>query len=1504
MNGESESDGGIFRLDLSDVSNGVKHEINPTLIFDSDLVGVFAIDYIHYKLIVPIEKQNTVKSMDLNGDKYEDIRNSNNTQTPMFDIVKSFAMANDLFYWTSGDAVLMEEYHEMSEFYYDNKFRDFALLSNFLFVCVKLPSAQPIPKPLNPPSNVQVLLSNDRAKVSWRIPHLLGIQGRGAWQDWTYELEVVDIDSNNTKRITNQIKRMHYTMNNLTSDTKYRFRVAAYTSAGYSPYSVEFRGRTLKTPHNRYLIWASHDGLIQSDILGDNVRILIPQQKIGLCNVTNIDWFDDIVLFVCNHSLYAFNRTNNITEKVNVKDSVQAIAIDWIGQRLYWFNPIHQVITRGNLVNFEPEVLFPISARDTDIKIDSLRGFLYFSTGHSVEFCRLNCKDKDKKEFYRMEAYSGKKVMGLTLDFDMKRVYWIVRSYDGSTLISAPMADAEMNLFELEEHILTEKRIQGPLAYLSSRLLWLQDDHTVVISNMTGKNLAHIKNIELNELKIFAVVDPTQHTIPDSIQPLNVIPESINASTIQVAGKWNFFRVSWQAIESVTYGEVFYDIRYSNHSIINTRPFIEIEDENLPPYSQLNITIKSFTYWASSAAIKTQIYSPPASPSKPTNTRFFMTHMHNPVRHGLNIEAVFRWNQPEYSNGPLNGYKISCWYEDSNYRHDVFIDYHLQPEINEKYMEHLPLNATLYCKVKAVNVAGEGNYSPLIQINTLTEKPIPRLFAARNEDIYLVDLDLNKHRLIVNAGSDVDHLCYIAMSKHLFWTNENNELMSFSREGKQKLLSINAKVLSITVDWIERIIYWSQLENAGSSINAFNLNTQKTELIQRCDNFVYNLNVAPMNREIFWIEVESQILTRGPLMSYRFNAENSASRFRDSKNATILVSQKTLFLDTFTENKELVLWLNEYNQLMSTDIRSKITGQVNFSLSANAMNLIKDSGRLYWTQGDTLYAQNIEDQTLYQLKLFYPLKILPIYRQNYPSLHCLLPRRRFERNEHISIFDASDRSLTLHLPNPKPSENCSYETVQSKYTIMYDRLPNKNVKMCTVSTCKIIETYDKVIEIKELQPFTKYQFQISISNYFTEEMKMFMNFTRPVIFQTKTGAPSRPRNVTAKTLSPTEIQLNWLPPIETNGDSIKYEVHYQTENVLTGVKNQLQIFIKGMRLINKSNNSASKFLNNFISFKFIDDNVTSINVTNLLPNQQYNVWIRAYTTQTLYNQSVPMKIVTLPDPEAIKLISSTSKSITIEWEPYKNAIKYSMSCRPLEYDDSSAEIILDSIEYLTNNTNVQQNGNILTVLNLHPKTQYMFWLSLYFENRSAPYTWPRDERFLFETFPDKPNAPGKPNIFHLRSDVYKVTWTAAENNGAFIEEYSLEALRYRVSNRVTRSTNATIDYNQTNLLIIDELKPLADEWTEYYSGNDTYWIIKDLTPISMYSFRVRAKNAYGWSEYSSLSEPIADTYILNEHREYLVIAVVAPALVTVLIVVFSCILCGKLFEMKKLFFFK
>jgi hypothetical protein len=85
-------------------------------------------------------------------------------------------MANGVFYWTNGEEVLYEEYHPLHNSYFHNAYPDRPDKS-FVSVSVNLPTSQPIPIPVNPPTNVQAILGAKLAKTSWQVPHLLGGQG-------------------------------------------------------------------------------------------------------------------------------------------------------------------------------------------------------------------------------------------------------------------------------------------------------------------------------------------------------------------------------------------------------------------------------------------------------------------------------------------------------------------------------------------------------------------------------------------------------------------------------------------------------------------------------------------------------------------------------------------------------------------------------------------------------------------------------------------------------------------------------------------------------------------------------------------------------------------------------------------------------------------------------------------------------------------------------------------------------------------------------------------------------------------------------------------------------------------------------------------------------------------------------------------------------------------------------------------------------------------------------
>lgn len=118
----------------------------------------------------------------------------------MFFSPRSIAYANGLFYWTNGNEILMEEYHSKRDSYFHNEYpvtyntKTIAMRE----VLVALRSCQPIPVPVNPPLGVQAVMGINRAKISWSPPHLLGHQGSGAWQQWTFHLQLTNVNTGET----------------------------------------------------------------------------------------------------------------------------------------------------------------------------------------------------------------------------------------------------------------------------------------------------------------------------------------------------------------------------------------------------------------------------------------------------------------------------------------------------------------------------------------------------------------------------------------------------------------------------------------------------------------------------------------------------------------------------------------------------------------------------------------------------------------------------------------------------------------------------------------------------------------------------------------------------------------------------------------------------------------------------------------------------------------------------------------------------------------------------------------------------------------------------------------------------------------------------------------------------------------------------------------------------------------------------------------------------------
>lgn len=255
--------------------------------------------------------------------------------------VISLATANKKFYWTDGDDVYYEEYHNSD--YFHNSYPDLSARS-YKKVIIKMQSSQPIPTPVNPPSNVQGIFGSNIAKITWKAPYLLGIQGKGAWQNWYYEVAVKESNSENFTLHKN-INTTFCKIFGLKENTEYVIKTAAYTSSGTGPYSSQFRGSTLSSSKKPVIYWSAGKGLLRTDAAGENVETLIHRTAMKKMFFVDMAWYQDLIYLVTNHSqVFWYNMTNHRQGRLIDIDSVGSIAVDWIGKKLYWSNPKRQMV--------------------------------------------------------------------------------------------------------------------------------------------------------------------------------------------------------------------------------------------------------------------------------------------------------------------------------------------------------------------------------------------------------------------------------------------------------------------------------------------------------------------------------------------------------------------------------------------------------------------------------------------------------------------------------------------------------------------------------------------------------------------------------------------------------------------------------------------------------------------------------------------------------------------------------------------------------------------------------------------------------------------------------------------------------------------------------------------------------------------------------------------------------------------------------------------------------
>ncbi|XP_037079270.1 proto-oncogene tyrosine-protein kinase ROS-like [Pollicipes pollicipes] len=436
------AEAGLFRCSFSNMTAVARVTSGAEFSFST-----FVIDHTNFSVLVPGRSKNTVFALSMISWTAMDVRR--HTVRPQYAGMLALAEHAETLCWSTGQHVFLESYRAERGTYYNNQL----LFSQTRRPVVVFHSDRALtrwaPPDLLRRPTVAVVFHSDRALARWAPPDLPGLAGPDAWKQWTYQLRVTAALGDQQLTVDNTTDT-EAAVDELTPDTEYTLQVRALSATG-------------KTS----------------------------------IHVSDLTWCDDVMYLATNDSrVYTHDLKSGQLQPLDESIQATALAVDWIGRKLYWSNPVQQLIygapLEGGGVGAAAASPLPFVTAARHLRVDALSGVLYWSTGHSVEASYLS--GERQRHLFRTGIFSGKQVVGLTLDLTGRRLFWIVRDFSGSSLNMIALLDSledDESAADVATVIpLKHKHIKGPLHFFSGRLLWVMDDESAVIADPDAAHLA------------------------------------------------------------------------------------------------------------------------------------------------------------------------------------------------------------------------------------------------------------------------------------------------------------------------------------------------------------------------------------------------------------------------------------------------------------------------------------------------------------------------------------------------------------------------------------------------------------------------------------------------------------------------------------------------------------------------------------------------------------------------------------------------------------------------------------------------------------------------------------------------------------------------------------------------------------------------------------------------------------------------------------------------------
>ncbi|XP_025412408.1 proto-oncogene tyrosine-protein kinase ROS isoform X3 [Sipha flava] len=936
---------GLYRLDLNKKVNNLKMEMSSMLILQNKNIGPFVIDYLNFCLLVLFQKSNTIMSVSLDGQDVTDIRN--NTETALFEDAITLTNVNGSFYWSNGSVLMGEEYSVNEQKYYQHIYP--TMNYSYNFILSNFTDRQPVPLPRSPPQSLQAITTSNKLKATWQVPHLLSGQGRNSWQGWSYRFSISFENETNWKNI--DVNKTEIVIDSLTSSTNYVLKVAAYSSSGQGPWSSEFVVKTLN--HNVSVLWGNAQQILISDIMGDYIQSISLDENdktIKNSSLNDVAWYEDCVYYVVNSSkINWLNLTSHQNSTLEGINSVQSIAIDWLGRKIYWADPSKQLILRENLFGGQREILL-VSDIAKELKVESVGGYLYWSTGFSVKSSKLN--GKEQQIYYSADYFSGKKVMSLAVDSVGRWVYWILRENDKSKLFRAPTAEKLKDFVPNHVKEFDNLYTQGPLFYVDCHLLWLQNGNDIMMSDTDGQYPAIIRAMNLNGIQTFSVLDPYAHPKPKGLET-NVIPEEVDIKMIKVNPIAGVYEIIWEPVKNVNHGLVSYTVKVLEKEDLKGDSLFDTPNTRvLVDSTPLEISIKASTVWGSSDVVT--IYTP--IPSEPTDIRIFSNFSYNNLTRDIILQHSLIEN--------ITYYEIVC-YRQVKDSWEVCLNQVIKSTNTRTIWPGLPVNSDIFFKIRACSMAGCSGWTQDIILNQTFN--ILKFNAAIVYGSKIIIFHLNKqnsHQVILQTNSPVTSLTLNDLEDVVFWTNSKTIFSSpINKSIHIKIYSIlkqNIKIENILFDWISKTLFWCEVSDNQSTIMAMNIEKNKeAKVLMVRSNRIFPYSAVLSEGLFIWIEKISDSNENNLLKSNINGTDIETFVYSSNSNCNctnLYPFDNVLTLYMSNNGKARLLWVeSKHRNIVVSDIngcKCSIIFLVNST--SNLTSLAIDKHYIYWTTNKSM----------------------------------------------------------------------------------------------------------------------------------------------------------------------------------------------------------------------------------------------------------------------------------------------------------------------------------------------------------------------------------------------------------------------------------------------------------------------------------------------------------------------------------------------------------------------